>query len=290
MKSPRLSTYILLTPVHALLLLVIAVPSLYVLWLSLNVSSYGTDLQFVGLDNYAKIFADSYFWRATLNTFVVVNVVVYIELLIALGIAILFARGVPFPKIIFACILMPYAVSEVVAVLVWKVMADPSVGAISRTFELLGLGAINWSASPTAGLSLVGVINIWTHLPFTFLLLYSGLLAIPASLYEAARIDGAGRWQIFRRITLPLLIPTILITLIFRLIFAFRMFSEVWLLTRGGPARMTEVLSVYLYQHGFRYGDFGVASATGWIMVVGSLLVASLYLFEMQRRMVKQDA
>ena len=73
-------------------------------------------------------------------------------------------------------------------------------------------------------------------------------------------------------------------------VFAFRLFSEVWLLTRGGPARLSEVLAVYLYQSGFRYGDFGVASATGWIMVVGSLLVASLYLYEMQRRMVRKDA
>ena len=85
--------------------------------------------------------------------------------------------------------------------------------------------------------------------------------------------------------TLPLLIPTLLITLIFRLIFAFRMFSEVWLLTKGGPARMSEVLAVYLYQHGFRYGDFGIASATGWMMVLGSLLLASGFLIAMQRSM-----
>ncbi|MGO4835231.1 carbohydrate ABC transporter permease, partial [Rhizobiaceae sp. 2RAB30] len=123
------------------------------------------------------------------------------------------------------------------------------------------------------------------HLPFTFLMIYAGLLAIDSSLYEAAQIDGATRWQRFTRITLPLLVPTLLITLIFRLIFAFRMFSEVWLLTKGGPARMSEVLAVYLYQHGFRYGDFGIASATGWMMVLGSLLLASVFLFAMQRSM-----
>jgi multiple sugar transport system permease protein len=181
--------------------------------------------------------------------------------------------------------LMPYAISEVVAVLVWKMMMDPNVGAIARTIEGMGLGMVNWSASPTTGLALVGVINIWTHLPFTFLMIYAGLLAIDPSLYEAAHIDGATRWQRFLRITLPLLVPTLLITLIFRLIFAFRMFSEVWLLTKGGPARMSEVLAVYLYQHGFRYGDFGIASATGWMMVLGSLLLASAFLIAMQRSM-----
>lgn len=284
-SRPRLTTWLYLSPLHLLLLVILTVPSLYVLWLSLNQSSYGTGLTWVGLDNYRTVFADGYFWRAALNTFFVVNGVVYVELLAGLALAMLFVSGVPFRGLMFACILMPYAISEVVAVLVWKMMMDPSVGAIARSVEAMGLGLVNWSASPTIGLTLVGIINIWTHLPFTFLMIFAGLLAIDSSLYEAAQIDGATRWQRFTRITLPLLVPTLLITLIFRLIFAFRMFTEVWLLTKGGPARMSEVLAVYLYQRGFRYGDFGLASATGWMMVLGSLLLASAFLLAMQRSM-----
>ena len=284
-SRPRPTTWLYLSPLHLLLLAILTLPSLYVFWLSLNESSYGTDLAWVGLDNYRTVFADGYFWRAAINTFFVVNGVVYVELVIGLALATLFVSGVPFRSVMFACILMPYAISEVVAVLVWKMMMDPSVGAIARTIESMGLGMVNWSASPTVGLTLVGVINIWTHLPFTFLMIYAGLLAIDPALYEAAHIDGATRWQRFTRITLPLLVPTLLITLIFRLIFAFRMFTEVWLLTKGGPARMSEVLAVYLYQHGFRYGDFGIASATGWLMVLGSLLLASVFLIAKQRSM-----
>lgn len=283
--KPRLSTWLYLSPLHLLLLAILTVPSAYVLWLSLNESTYGSGLNFVGLENYRFVFDDPYFWRATINTFFVVNGVVYVELVIALALAMLFASGVPLRGLMFAIVLMPYAISEVVAVLVWKMMMDPNIGALARAIEDMGLGAVNWSASPTTGLVLVGVINIWTHLPFTFLLIYAGLLAIDGSLYEAAAIDGATRWQRFVRITLPLLVPTLLIALIFRLIFAIRMFSEVWLLTKGGPARLSEVLAVYLYQHGFRYGDFGIASATGWMMVLGSLLLASFYLMAMQRGM-----
>jgi len=281
----RLTTWLYLSPLHLLLLAILTAPSLYVFWLSLNQSSYGSGLTWVGLDNYRAVFTDSYFWRAAVNTFFVVNGIVYIELLIALALAMLFVSGVPFRGLMFACVLMPYAISEVVAVLVWKMLMDPSIGGIARTLEAVGFGSLNWSASPTIGLTLVGVINIWTHLPFSFLMIYAGLLAIDGSLYEAAHIDGATRWQRFKHITLPLLVPTLLIALIFRLIFAFRMFSEVWLLTKGGPARMSEVLAVYLYQHGFRYGDFGIASATGWMMVLGSLLLASVFLFAMQRNM-----
>lgn len=284
-SRPRLTTWLYMSPLHLLLLAILTIPSLYVLWLSLNESSYGTGLTWVGLDNYRAVFEDGYFWRAAVNTFFVVNGVVYVELLLGLALASLFVSGVPLRGLMFACVLMPYAISEVVAVLVWKMMMDPSVGAIARSLEGMGFGMLNWSASPTIGLTLVGVINIWTHLPFTFLMIYAGLLAIDSSLYEAAQIDGATRWQRFMRITLPLLVPTLLITLIFRLIFAFRMFSEVWLLTKGGPARMSEVLAVYLYQHGFRYGDFGIASATGWMMVLGSLLLASVFLLAMQRSM-----
>ena len=284
-RQLRLTTWFYLSPLHLLLLALLTVPSIYVFWLSLNESSYGSGLTWVGLDNYRAVFADGYFWRAAVNTFFLVNGIVYVELLVALALAMLFVSGVPFRGLMFACVLMPYAISEVVAVLVWKMLMDPSLGGIARTLEAIGFGSLNWSASPTMGLTLVGVINIWTHLPFSFLMIYAGLLAIDTSLYEAAHIDGASRWQRLWHITLPLLVPTLLIALIFRLIFAFRMFSEVWLLTKGGPARMSEVLAVYLYQHGFRYGDFGIASATGWMMVLGSLLLASVFLFAMQRGM-----
>ncbi|QYU68178.1 sugar ABC transporter permease [Leptolyngbya sp. 15MV] len=262
---------------------------IYVFWLSLNESSYGTDLVFVGLANYRAIFADPYFWRATVNTLVVVNAVVYAELLLGLGLALAFAGRIPFKGLFFAAILTPYAVSEVVGVLAWKILLNPNYGLIGRGLADAGLG-LSLSTVPAQGLAFAGLISVWHHLPFTFLLLYAGLLAIPASLYEAARIDGASAWQVFWRITLPLLMPAILITLIFRLVFAFRMFSEVWLLTRGGPARLTEVLAVYLYTGAFRNAEFGPAAATGWMMVVGSLLIAAVYLAQVRKRMAGASA
>lgn len=277
----------MLVPTHLMLLMVIALPSVYVFWLSLNESTYGSDLTFVGLDNYVQVLTSPYFWRAALNTLIVVNAIVYLELLLAIGMAALFLGGLRYPKVMFAIILMPYAISEVVGVLVWKIMLNPGSGVLARTIEAMGFGLFNWSVSPPLALGIVTLISIWHHLPFTFLLVYAGMLAIPKSLYEASRIDGATPFQEFWRITLPLTIPAILIALIFRFVFAFRLFSEVWLLTGGGPARLTEVLALFLYQNAFKSGAFGPASATGWLMVVGSLLVASVYLWAMHRRMVK---
>ncbi len=288
LKRSQITPYLLLTPVHIILLLIIGLPSIYIFWLSLNQSSWGTSLKFVGFENYAVIFADLYFWRATFNTFAIVLGVVYTEMLLGLGLASLFVRGVPFKKFLFSMVLMPYAISPVVGVLIWKTLMDPNIGMISRTLPLLGLGTFNWSVNPTHGLFLIGFINLWLHLPFTFILLYAGMLSISTTLYEAARIDGANRTQIFFRITLPLLSQTMMVCMIFRLVFSFRLFSEVWLLTRGGPIRMTEVMAVYLYRSAFRYGEFGIASATGWLMVIGSLLIASVYLVKIQRKMSKE--
>lgn len=284
MKTPDRGAFLLAAPAHLLLAITITLPALYILWLSLNDSTFGTQLTFVGLSNYFEVFSDPSFWNAARNTFFVVNGIVYIEILLAILVASVLASGVPFRPMLIAVILVPYAASEVVTVLVWKSLMNPSYGLIGRTLMDLGMG-LNWSVSPTDALVLVGIISIWQHLPFSFLLIYAGLMAIPKSLYESAAIDGAGTIQTFLRITLPLLVPTILIAVIFRFVFAFRLFSEVWLLTGGGPARMTEVLAVYLYRDAYRTGDFGAAAATGWLMVVGTLLFASVYLWFMHRGM-----
>lgn len=283
MKESLLTRIALLAPAQGLVVVVLLVPALYLVWLSLHVSSFGLQPSFVGLENYARILADPYFWRAVANTAVVVLVVVHVELLLGLGMALLFAAGLPMRRLLLACVLAPYAVSEVAAVVMWRYLFDPEVGHVTYALQALGLPALDWAVSPAAGLFCAALLSVWLHLPFTFMILYAARLALPTELYEAARIDGASPWQTFRRVTLPLLVPALLIAALFRLIFAFRLFSEIWLLTGGGPARSTEVVAVYLYLEAFRYNAFGAAASTGWLMVVGSLLLAAPYLWRLSR-------
>jgi len=280
----------MIAPVQALLIGVVFLPSLYVFWLSFNESSFGKAPSWVGLKNYVAVLSDPYFWRAFGNTAIVINIVVYLELLLGLAIALLFAGGVPMRRVLISIVLAPYAISEVAAVVMWRFMLDPSVGMISQTLASLGLPTIEWAVVPAHGLAVVCALSVWLHLPFTFLILYAARLAIPADLYEAARIDGATPWQQFRYVTLPALVPAILVAVLFRYIFAFRMFSEVWLVTGGGPARSTEVLAVYLYQEAFRYNEFGIAAATGWLMVTGSIVLAIPYLYVVYKRTLAGDA
>jgi multiple sugar transport system permease protein len=224
------------------------------------------------------------------NTLAVVATVVHVELILGLAIALLFAAGVPWKPLLLALVLAPYAVSEVGAVVMWRFMLDPDIGIVTRALAAFGLPPIEWSVKPWHGLGVVALISIWLHLPFTFVILYAARLALPVELYEAARVDGAGPWQQFRLVTLPLMMPAILVAMLFRYIFAFRLFSEVWLVTQGGPARSTEVLAVYLYLEAFRYNQFGIATATGWIMVLTSLLVGLIYLRRLYREMFAHAA
>jgi multiple sugar transport system permease protein len=289
-RTDRLAAFGFVLPVQAMVGGVIFLPALYVLWLSFHQSTFGQDASFVGLANYARVLADPYFWRALWNTVVVVLAVVHVELLLGLGMALLFASGVPARALLLAAVLAPYAVSEVSAVVMWRFLFDPDVGAMSQVLRVLGLPVLEWAVRPAHGLTLVALLSVWLHLPFTFVILYAARLALPTELYEAARVDGASPWQQFRRITLPLLVPAMLIAMLFRYIFAFRLFSEVWLMTGGGPARSTEVVAVYLYLEAFRYNAFGAAAATGWLMVIASLLLALWYLRRLYREMFAHAA
>ncbi|MGK9232271.1 sugar ABC transporter permease [Inquilinus limosus] len=272
-------------PVHVLVLGVIVIPSIFVLWLSFQASSFGQAAAFVGFANYARVLGDAYFWGSLLNTVAVVAVAVHLELLLGLGIALLFASGLPARRLLLVIVLAPYAISEVTAAAMWRFLFDPDVGPVTNALLALGLPTLDWTFIPSHGLILVGLLTIWLHLPFTFVILYAARLAIPRDLYEAGRADGASPFQLFRNVTLPLLAPAILIAMLFRYIFAFRLFSEVWLMTQGGPARTTEVVAVYLYLEAFRYNSFGTAAATAWIMVVVSLLLATAYILRLRKGM-----
>lgn len=275
-----------LAPVHILILSVIVLPSLYVIWLSLNMSSFGQAPTFVGLKNYIRILTDPAFHNALVNTVVLVMIAVHLEMAIGLGMALLFASGLPFRRFLIVAVLAPYAVSEVTAVVMWRFLFDPDAGPVTLALRALHLPTLDWSFEPSHAMILIGLLTMWLHLPFTFIILYAARLAIPDELYEAAKIDGATNWQAFRRVTLPLLGPAIVIALLFRYIFAFRLFSEAWLLTKGGPARSTEVVAIYLYQEAFTFNAFGSAAATAWIMVLTSLLLAAGYVLVLRTRMV----
>ncbi|UFN48942.1 sugar ABC transporter permease [Roseomonas sp. OT10] len=284
---PGAAQYALLAPAQLLLLGLILLPAIYVGWMSLHSASFAGDWTFVGLANFRALLADGVFWHAAWNTFWVVNAVVYGEMLLGLGLALLLSGWMPCRRLLIALLIAPYAINEVSAVVMWRFVLEPDIGMVSWTMASLGLGQLDWSADPFDALTLAAILSIWIHTPFTFLILYAALQAVPRDQMEAATVDGAGAWQCFWHVRLPFILPSLLVALLFRYITAMRIFSEVWLLTEGGPARMTEVLAVYLYRAAFRYHEFGLASATGLAMLILSLAVAMPYLYQAWQRMFR---
>jgi multiple sugar transport system permease protein len=279
---------LLLLPALVLLVGFLAAPAIYIGWLSFHESTLGQQPVFVGFANYAALVADPRFWRAAWNTFAVVNVIVYGELALGLAVAVLVRRVEIGRKLVIAAIIAPYAITESSGIVIWRFMMEPDVGLLSRMLAEIGL-ALPWDYEPWAGLALSSLIAIWHHMPFTFLILYAALLSVPKETQEAADIDGASAWQRFWLVEVPIIMPAILVAILFRYIFAIRLFGEVWLLTRGGPARLTEVLAIYLYRETFQFRNFGAASAAGVCMLLLSLLIAAPYLYRMAKE-VRRDA
>ena len=285
----KMVPFLMIAPVQILLVALLFLPVLYTLWLSFYSYTFGKPMTYVGLDNYIGIFTDKHFQLSLIRNIVFVNIVVYGELFIGLGMAVFFIGKVPFKKLMISIIMAPYAVSNVLGVLMWRYVLEPDIGMLNKLFMSLNLPQFLWTMIPEHAFVMVVLIAIWLQVPFTFLILYNAILGIPPELFEAAKVDGASSVQIFGRITIPVIMPAILISLLFRYIFAFRTFGEVWILTKGGPFRSTELLSIYLYKTGFVYFEFGVASAVAWVMIFITLLIAAYYFRIMYKRMFSNE-
>ncbi len=262
-------------PAVIALSLVTVYPVLSVLFLSLHRKLLLFDIsEFTGLDNYRFLLADDRFWNAFGNTVYFTAVSVSLELLFGLGIALLLNRTFRFKGVLTALVLVPWAVPTVVSARMWEWMYNTDFGVLNH---LLGM-KINWLGSPFWAMNAAVVMDVWKTTPFVAILLLAGLKMIPPDLYQAARIDGAGAWAIFRRITLPLLMPVVLVVLIFRTMDAFRVFDAVYVLTGGGPANTTETLSIYAYKVLFQTLQFGYGSTLAVVVFLCVGAISLLYL------------
>lgn len=247
-----------LAPAAITLAIVALYPILYVLWLSLQRYSLVTGpARFVGIDNFVRLLRDERFWNALGTTVYFTALSVAAELLLGLAIALLLARAFAGQGAMRAIVLLPWAIPTVVAARMWEWMYNGDFGVINY---LLGTD-INWLGSPVWAIHAAIAMDVWKSTPFVALLLLAGRLTIAPELYQAARLDGAGSWALFRHVTLPLLRPLIFIVLIFRTIDAFRVFDAIYVLTGGGPANTTETLSIYAYKVLFQGLELGYGSA-----------------------------
>ncbi|MFD8306445.1 carbohydrate ABC transporter permease [Streptomyces sp. NPDC059690] len=237
------------------------------------------DAPFTGLANYRKVLADPVFAPALLHTAVFTTVCLVFQYAIGLALAVFFNRNFRLSATLRALFLVPWLLPLIVSASTWSWMLNSESGVVNAALHALGIGQVDWLTSPSWSLTSVIIANIWIGVPFNLVVLHSGLQSIPASLYEAAAIDGANAWQRFWRVTFPLLRPVSAITLLLGLIYTLKVFDIIWIMTKGGPADSSTTFATWSYRLGFGnlLPAFGPGAAVGNLLVVAALLFGLVY-------------
>jgi ABC-type sugar transport system permease subunit len=262
--------YLFVAPSVVILAVFVFWPIVQSFVLSLQSWRFNADAQqWVGLANYQRLLADERAWGAFRNTLVYTLVTVPVGMLLSLLLALALNRALPGRTLLRACFFLPVIASFAVIAIVWKFLLDPDIGVFAYWGQQLGLPPVNWLRSAQTALPAVMIVSIWKSVGFNMVLFLAGLQGISASLYEAATVDGANRWQQFWRITLPLLRPTTLFVLVISIISAFQVFDQVYVLTpKGGPLFSTETVVTYIYYQGIELIDISYAASIGVVLFV----------------------
>jgi ABC-type sugar transport system permease subunit len=289
LKFPRfrLGPMVLVLPTLACIGAVSVYPVLLGLWLSLrNTTLASPEDAFIGFNNYQQLFADGAFWNAWSHTVEFMGASTLLETVIGLGMALVMSERFLGRGVVRAAVLIPWAIPTVVTSKMFGWLFDGQHGIVNYLLRSAGLigDNLNWYGSPVLALPTIIIADVWKTTPFMALLLLAGLQTIPRSLTEAAAIDGASPWMRFWAVRLPLLAPSLLIAAMFRALDAFRIFDLVYVLTGGGPADSTEVLSTLTYKNLFSALQFGYGSALSTIMFVTEILVAAGFGFFLVKR------
>lgn len=251
------------------LLVCIAGPMIY----SFITSFFATNLrnpglgEFVGLDNYVNSFNSGYFRSSMGITTLFTVLVVILEFIAGFGIALLLNKKIKGKNIFFSIIIIPMMISPIAVGLTWRLLLHPKLGIINYVLSSLGLPAHAWLGSAQYALGTVIFVDIWQQVPYMVLVLMAGLVSLPSEPYEAASIDGASRIQTFFKLTLPMMLPNILVALLLRTINALKTYDLIYVLTKGGPGTSTEMISYHIYKRAFTYLDIGSASAMSYILM-----------------------
>jgi len=234
--------------------------------------------KFIFLDNYVELMKTDEFWIALRVTVVFTILAVFIQVVLGVIFATLLHNENTNVSLLRTLYLLPLAITPIAATFTFRLMFNPSLGVLNYFVKLLGFEPQAWLASPnTAMLSLI-IVDTWQWTPFILLICLGGLSSLPSEPFEAAKVDGASTWQIFTKITLPMLYPFIALALLFRSIDAFKTFDIIYVLTSGGPGILTRTLNLYAFKHGIEYLSMGYAGSIAIVMLIITIVVAQIFL------------
>jgi multiple sugar transport system permease protein len=240
---------------------------------------------FSGLDNYRTVVDNPVFGPALLHTMLFTLISLAFQFSIGMALAVFFRQNFRLSATLRALFLVPWLLPLIVSASTWSWMLNSDSGIVNSALGLAGIPPVNWLTSPQWALTSVIIANIWIGIPFNLVVLYSGLQAIPAEIYEAAAIDGATGWTTFRRVTFPLLRPVSAITILLGLVYTLKVFDIIWIMTRGGPTDASTTFATWSYR--FSFGNllpqFGPGAAVGNLLIVMALIFGLVYI-RIQRR------
>lgn len=285
-RREKLGSALFLAPAVAFLMLTSVYPLLYSLWLSFhswNMTIPNSKPVWIGTRNYERLLDNPDFINSIKVTIVFVVAAVTIEFLLGMGLALLATSRIRAMGWIRTIMLFPLMLAPVVAGVLWRTLFHSTYGVINWAIGLVGIPAQEWLGSPSQALPAVIAVEIWQNLPVVTFVLAAGIQSLPVDLYKAAQVDGASAWQIFRKITLPLLKPVILVLLLLRIMDAFKVFDIVFTMTYGGPGQTTELMSMLIYKTGLRFFQIGQASAMSWIFLAAIFLISLFFIWRLDR-------
>lgn len=261
-----------ITPNLILMSLFLFVPIVWAIQLSFQETRGFGDPEWVGLDNYIKMAGDPVFWQSFGNTMVFTIVTVPIDMAAGLGLAVLLNSVLPARGAFRTMIVLPMVISGVATGMIAVIMFYQTNGIINKVLEAIGLSPIAWQSEGIPAMISVMMVSVWLRVGFNMIIYLAGLQGISPELYEAARIDGASRWQQFRSITVPLVGPSTFFLLIMNVIASFQVFDLIFVMTGGGPGNSTSVLVTYAYRNGFQIREQGYGAAIGVVILIITLI------------------
>jgi multiple sugar transport system permease protein len=276
MKALTAARYWMLAPALLLFVAVALVPIGELVAMSLSRIDWvqgKAQWHFVGLEQYARVLRDALFRTGVANTIVFAVSAVAVQMILGFALALLTTRIARARVLYRTVFILPILVPGIVIGAIWKLMYNFDFGVLNQLVGVIGVRPIDWLGNGATALAAVIAVDVWHWTPFVFLLMLAGLESLPQDVYEAARVDGATFFQELRYITLPLMLPTIVVTMLFRIIVGVKVFDEIYLLTGGGPGTATEVVSYTIFRRFFTEGQTGYGSAMSVIVLFGLALV-----------------
>lgn len=280
-RRAKRAGYLLLLPSVLLIGVLIVYPAINTIYQSffeIRTQTAALGPKFVGVKNYIRAFHDEHFWDTLWWTLIFTVVSVFIELLIGMGLALIMNKSIPGQGIIRTAILVPWAIPTVVSGIIWTQFFSQN-GIVNYVLKVSNMisESLNWLGNEWLAKLSILIADVWKNTPYMSLLLLSGLITISKDYYEAADLDGAGKWKKFTRITLPLIRSTMSVTILFRIISAMRVYDLIVAMTGGGPAGRTETVSMYAVNTYFTYGNTGYGATLSVLMLILSVGISLLF-------------